>query len=353
MIYTLDNIKRDFVKSLNEVIDFIEFINLSKTQDVEFARKSKYYGPINDSLNEIKEKINDTKDIQYNAIIISLYGSFELAIKEATKAFLKFSINKNFPLANRLSKDYILSVAKTFDRNSISESRNNIKDLNAFLNENDMSKFNSELALLNYQNLKTGNVQKIANSIEINNILEEIKGLEEFEKYIMVREGLSSIEQATYCIKKLTNPFQYVDDLVENRNHIAHRGRAESRFDFKIVKDCVISELKIIVFYYLKRVKEVWYCNCVHNNTDIEELEVSQIYDNKIICFNTKDIVINKNSVILVKNGKNQIKVATINTVRDSVGEIEVSEKNQDISCSLTTTCKNTFSYYLYNPKQN
>lgn len=348
MINTIENIKQDFVKSTDEIVSFMDFIDLCKSQDFFFAKKSKFYKDIMFSIEETKDKIGETKDIQYNAIIISLYGAFELAIKNATNIFIKHCINKGFPFNDKLSKDYILSVIRTFERNTLNENKNIIKNLHLFFNENDLSKFNPELSLNNYQNLRMDVVGKIANTVGIEDLFNEIKISNDFLLYIKDREALSSIEQSKIFVEKSNNVFHYIDDIVADRNMIAHQGRASIRFDHLTIKQYIIREFKIVVNHYIDLLKAKWCQNCVQANMNIKKIDVLQIIDNSIICFNTKETVIDKNSKIIIKNGKNNYKIATIIAIQQNKQSIERAEINQDIGCRLDKRCKPTFSYYMY-----
>lgn len=299
MINTLDKIEQDFIESLDNIVAFIDLIDLIKSKNFDYMKKSKFYKDTDSSFNTIKDFLNNTKIVQYNAIIISLYGAYELSIKKATNTFIKFSVNNEFPLTHKLTKNYLLSVSKTFEKNNAQKNKDIIKDLNSFLNENDMSKFQSELSLNNYQNLKIATVQEISKLIEINNLVNNIKHTLDFEEYIKERENLSSIEQAVN---------------------------------------------------YIYLLKNAWYEECLKQGKNIEELEILKIFNNNIICFNTKNISVSKKNVILVKDGKNRCKFGQILSIQHDNEEIEISLNNQNIGCKLDVTCKDNFKYYIYCP---
>lgn len=350
MINTLDKIEQDFIESLDNIVAFIDLIDLIKSKNFDYMKKSKFYKDTDSSFNTIKDFLNNTKIVQYNAIIISLYGAYELSIKKATNTFIKFSVNNEFPLTHKLTKNYLLSVSKTFEKNNAQKNKDIIKDLNSFLNENDVSKFQSELSLNNYQNLKIATVQEISKLIEINNLVNNIKHTLDFEKYIKERENLSSIEQAVKYIDILNNPFNLIDDIVDSRNRIAHRGFEENMLDNDMLKGVVIKEFKVFVLNYIYLLKNAWYEECLKQGKNIEELEILKIFNNNIICFNTKNISVSKKNVILVKDGKNRCKFGQILSIQHDNEEIEISLNNQNIGCKLDVTCKDNFKYYIYCP---
>lgn len=348
MICTLDRIKQDYIKSINEIFAFIDLIDLCKTQDFSFASKSKYYNAIITLTNPIKERLSTTTDAQYNAIIISLYGSFERTIKEATNTFIKHCINNKFQLASKLSIDYISSTLKALERRSLKENKSIIQDLHYFLNENDITRFNSDLSLHNYQNLRISVISTIASSVEMVNPFNSIKKTDDFLCYIQKRQGLSSKDQAKLYVDRIPNAFLYIDEIVNARNQIAHEGRSDSRYDNNTLKEFVIEEFRIFVCQYIELLKETWYKRCVQNNKMVKEINVLSIYNNQIICFNTGSTLINKKSIIIIKDGKNKCEIATIKQIQHNRNDVDYSELNQDIGCLLNKRCKDTFKYYLY-----
>ncbi len=348
MINTLDKIEQDFIESLDNIVAFIDLIDLIKSKNFDYMKKSKFYTDTNSSFNTIKECLNNTKIVQYNAIIISLYGAYELAIKNATNTFIKFSINNDFPLTSKLTKNYLLSVAKTFERNSSQKNKDIVKDLDLFLNKNDASKFRSEISLNNYQNLKIAIVQQISKLIEINNLINSIKHTLDFEEYIKERENLSSIEQAVNYINILKNPFNHIDDIVDSRNRIAHRGFEENMLDNDMLKSVVIREFKIFVLNYINLLKNAWYEESLRQGKNIEELQIIKIFNNDIICFNSGNLSVGKNNIILIKDGKNRCKFSQILSIQHNNEDIDCSLSNQDIGCKLNAVCKDSFKYYIY-----
>lgn len=166
--------------------------------------------------------------------------------------------------------------------------------------------------------------------------------------YIKDQQALSSEEQARLYVNRVNNAFQYIDEVVANRNLIAHKGHTDNRFDYKTLKEFIIREFTIFVCHYIESLKNNWYKNCIQYNKNIQEVKVSEIFDNKIICFNTNSSIIDKHTKILIKNGKNKCEIASVDSIQHNHQNIEQSDYNQDISCLLDKTCKKTFNYFLY-----
>lgn len=81
MDYFIEVIKR-YKKRLHEIEQYIEFISLQKTLFIEIKDNIK----MTVYANKLKQIINST--VQYNAIIICLYGSFEDFIDEIALEYI-------------------------------------------------------------------------------------------------------------------------------------------------------------------------------------------------------------------------------------------------------------------------
>lgn len=352
MFNTLDKIEKDFLNSLENIVSFMDFVDIIKSLDCEFMKKSKYYNNIKNLFIKLQSKLLDSQVVQYNAIIISLYGAYELAIKNSTNSFIKYCINHKLNLSDNYIKNYLSSVAKSFERNSKKENLNLIEDLNNFLINGDITKFRTDLSLNSKQNLKSSVVQEIANLIGKNSFLNETKYSLAFENYIKNRENFSTLEQTRTYINALKQPYKYIDDIVDSRNRIAHRGyEEEPMLDSNILKQIVFPEFKLFVSSYIKFLKIQWCIQCCTTNTNVLELDVINIFNNNIICFNTKENIVTRDSIIIIKKTKDKWEFASISNIQYNKQDIEISEINQNIGCKLEAPCKPNYKYYLYNSK--
>lgn len=348
MLNTLDKIKNEFSESIDNIITFIDFIEQLKATNYDYMKKSKFYKDIKNLFIEVKNNLSYTKIVQYNAIIISLYGAYELAIKNSTNNFIKFCINNNLNLTENLTKNYLISVSKTFERNSAGENLNLIRDLNDFLNNKETSKFRMDLSLNTNQNLKISAVQQIASLVDMKDFLNSAKHSCEFEAYIKERQGFLTIEEAKQYIDTVKNPFQYIDETVESRNRIAHKGYEETMLDNDMIKNFIIKEFKIFVFSYIELLKIQWCKLYLENNTNKNELQIIKIFNNSIICFNTQEFIIDKNTSIIIKDSKGNYKLGKILSMQKDNQDISISTRNENIGCKLDITCKPNYEYYIY-----
>ena len=170
----------------------------------------------------------------------------------------------------------------------------------------------------------------------------------EFEDYIKERQGFLTIEEAKQYIDTVKNPFQYIDETVESRNRIAHKGYEETILDNGTIKKFIIKEFKIFVFSYIDLLKIQWCKLCLENNININELRIINIFNNSIICFNTKDYIIDKNTAVIVKDSQGNYNLGKILSIQNEHQDISVSTRNQDIGCNLDITCKANYKYYIY-----
>ncbi len=343
MIGTLEEIERSFNSSLDSILTYIDMFERTLALDFSQMKKSKFYSNLNLKKNEINTSLSLTKNVQYNAIIISLYGAFELTIKKAVNAYIFKCISSNRDVASNFKKNYLLSVAKSFERNNEITNNNLLASLNKLFNYNDATGFNEDYSLNNVQNVKTNVIQEVASLIGINDILTTIKQADEFVEFIMSRERFENKEQAQEYLNTINNPFSHIDEIVDRRNKIAHEGREENMLAKSIIKESYIPEFKVFIHIYIKLIKIKWLeFECCESN----KLSIIKIFDGKVICFNTGNRIIKGNDIILIKMGSD-LKIANIVSMQFNNANIDISETHQDIGCKLDKKCKPNYEYFI------
>lgn len=339
MLNTLDEINCEFNKSMDKVVAFINFIDMIK-------KNSDLYIKENSNFMTVIDKLHETTTVQYNAIIISIYGAYELAIKNSTNQFIKFCINNNLGLSENLVKNYLSSVSKNFERNTRDDNLELIEGLYRFFIQNDITKFRDDLSLNATQNLKISVVEKIANLINISNFTNNAKSNIEFKKYVMTNEGLTNLKEATKYINQLQKPFQFLDDIVDSRNRIAHRGFEANMFDNDTLKKSIIG-FRIFIKIYVDSIKSLYgEILFKERKSNLHELHIIKICKNRIICFNTKEFLIDKKTHLLIKT-KEDFVIANICCIESNNNQINRSSKNQNIGCELDAVCKKNYDYYI------
>ena len=149
MLVELENIHNEFDFSIGRVKKYIDTYVSINGINIDFMRNSKFYKKVKNQLDELKIRFAETKIEKYNAIIISLYGCFELVIKKATKAMIRHMLNKSIGEIEELKKENLSSVVKALERSDSKASL--IKGLYLLYCQNDISGYNYELSLNSFQ----------------------------------------------------------------------------------------------------------------------------------------------------------------------------------------------------------
>ncbi len=348
MLNELENLKKELLSSIKKVEHYIEAIDNVKEFNVDYMKHSKHFRRTKDLVKRHQDLFSETRTVQYNAIIISLYGCYELIIKKATKIYIRFLLDNNIvSVSEKLKKDNLNSVVRMIERADNDKKCEYIKSLDLLYNQNDMSGYNYDLALVSYQNFKVSVVYNMSNQIFGINFQQILKQHPKFVEYIMQEQKFPDIPATEKFINSKANLFTEIDNLVESRNRIAHEGYEANMWSNDYIKTSIIPKLTLFVSLYLQMLQVEMLKHYKLQNKLNQIFLIHPVIKHNIICFNTNQLKITKDSYILIEKNNNSY-VGKILNIEYNNTRIEKADENQNIGCEINLKVKDSDVFFIY-----
>lgn len=285
----MNNILSEFIIEMDLLKLYIEFQNESYRNQSKIERlkaKSKY-----DILTTAK-----IKQFDFNSHIISIYGAFEHFIEQIFSKYLKdiSLISKSFdtlPIEiqnNNLTKT--LDILKQLDnrKNKNLKPEKLIEILHNNINLNAPT-LNIEAFKNHNANFRIATIDNYFAEIGIKNLSSLIRQYEPLKKYL--EDSITD-----YSSKKSNIIFQILEIICDLRNDIAHGVQSIQLINKNILFE-YIEFIKIFAITLCEFISDV-YLNNVFSTLN-EEIEILNVFNNNILCFNTKGQVISKDTIII------------------------------------------------------
>lgn len=360
-IYNCLNI---FNAQIKEILIYLEMLELQKVfvgQGDEIRNENSC---ILDFVSKLKRTINSP--IQYNALIISIYGSFEGFIDNLGSKYIEqiCSVTNTVELlpANLIKKheckvgEYLLNpnrykrfdltiekVVKNFyqlfnKENSIAF-RDNICFLTTHsgnMNIKQVFEFSKELGII------------INNKVFISNV--------RFCKYCNDKFLISNEQMKEFANRAIEgNPlYSPLNQLIEERNKVAHGWTEDERLSYTFIREEIINYLivfaEVLTEIYMENLADYLYSkkrNCKKLATPIN------VIDDHILCLNTGNNLFKVGDWILAvsddKKRKILLRIDSLHINNNSVNEIK--QKNIDIGIGFEKrsdkNIKENMVYYI------
>lgn len=324
-MYDFEEIINQYIKRLEEIKKHIEFISLQKDLYNEIKKKSnmQLYS------SKLGEIINST--VQYNSIIICLYGCFEEFIGSIAVEYIS-SINelctsyKDLPKSLRnkhMSKvgDFLSNPQRYKGYGLTVEEC--IKNIYMSIYSAEERTLNTELLISHGGNLKVDKIYDLFRDLGIKDLKTELE-----TKINKVKLKL-------------------LDDLIDQRNVISHSWEVDQRFAFIKIKDEIISLLVELG----KTLKEVLLDKIFLFIELKEGLErfgrPIKVINNRILCINSKNSYLRiGDSILLCKGNGKKIRVEVLELRVDGVNKSKIEEKNIDVGIKVNKNIKENWTYY-------
>ena len=324
-MYDFEEIINQYIKRLEEIKKHIEFISLQKDLYNEIKKKSnmQLYS------SKLGEIINST--VQYNSIIICLYGCFEEFIDSIAVEYIS-SINelctsyKDLPKSLRnkhMSKvgDFLSNPQRYKGYGLTVEEC--IKNIYMSIYSAEERTLNTELLISHGGNLKVDKIYDLFIDLGIKDLKTELE-----TKINKVKLKL-------------------LDDLIDQRNVISHSWEVDQRFAFIKIKDEIISLLVELG----KTLKEVLLDKIFLFIELKEGLErfgrPIKVINNRILCINSKNSYLRiGDSILLCKGNGKKIRVEVLELRVDGVNKSKIEEKNIDVGIKVNKNIKENWTYY-------
>lgn len=344
----------------------------------ELRNKKKLYKFL-ESENKLKEfkllEDKETQKIEYNAVIISLYGNFENFIDNILKEYL-FEISKKIneyeKLPEKLRKknefktgEFISNPQryKNFGLKNNEVIKNLYKCLNYDIKKGDKNYIlNNKLIISHGGNLRGEEIMSLMNEIGMEGHRLEIQKNEELIEHIEITQGndIENIEDLKLrysnkiedlkprYINNKKEIFKYLDELVEKRNQVAH-GWVEDRLSYEYIDSRMVKYLEKLGSIITDIINKNFYLFLRQNDKMKKFDSPIEVYKNSILCINSLDSRLKKGGYIFSENNdkKSEFKIHKIKKIEIKGKECsEVSKENIDIGIEITGKIKKEWNYF-------
>lgn len=324
-MYDFDEIINQYIKRLEEIKKHIEFISLQKDLYIKIKDKADM-GLYSSKLGEI---INST--VQYNSIIICLYGCFEEFIDSIALEYIRV-INglctSYEDLPENLRKKHMLKVGDFLSNPqrykgyelTVEEC---IKNIYMSIYSSEERTLNTELLISHAGNLKVDKVYDLFRDLGIKDLKSEFEN----------RINKVKLKQ--------------LDDLIDQRNVISHSWEVDQRFSFIKIKDEIISLLIKLgktlnailldeIFLFIDE-KDGFECFG----------DPIKVVNNRILCIDSKNSFLKVgDSILLCKGDGKKIRLEVLELHDDGINISKVERKNIKIGIKVNKNIKKYWKYY-------
>lgn len=324
-MYDFEEIINQYIKRLEEIKKHIEFISLQKDLYNEIKEKSnmELYS------SKLGKIINST--VQYNSIIICLYGCFEEFIDSIAAEYIRV-INelctsyKDLPKSLRnkhmIKVGDFLSNPQRYKGYELTVEEC-IKNIYMSIYSEEERTLNTELLITHGGNLKVDKIYDLFRDLGIKDLKTELE-----TKINKVRLKL-------------------LDDLIDQRNVISHSWEVDQRFAFIKIKDDIISLLVELG----KTLKEILLDKIflfIEFKEGFECFEKPiKVINNRILCINSKKSHLRiGDSILLCKDNGKKIRVEVLELRVDGVNKSKIEEENIAIGIKVNKNIKENWTYY-------
>lgn len=243
--------------------------------------------------------ISKIKQFDFNSHIISIYGAYEHFIEQLITKYLEeiCAITTNFnSLPEEIQKNNLnktLEILKQLDyrKNKNLRPEKLIEILHKNLNENS-SVLNLDAFKNHSANFRISVLDNYFTEIGIKNISSLVRQYEPLKSYLE-----NSISD--FSSKKSVIIFQIIEHICDLRNDIAH-GVNNIQLVNKTILFDYIDFMKIFAESLYELVNSNYLSKIYELNNN--EIEIINVFNKEILCFNTKGKIINKQTKILVKS---------------------------------------------------
>lgn len=340
----MDNLRfyyEEFDKQLQEIEMFIQSIELQKDMISELdTGKNKFTNEIDKTLqySEIIKQVVESP-IQYNAVIISIYGCFEQYIDNVFSNYcikIYDSIDDYEKLPEKLKEKHIkklgdfLANPQRYKNYELSVNQAIENAFVAFNNPKTGLANNQKLLLSHGANLKIDQITELANDLGINSLEKSIVRHYLFKSYHIYQGDYSDETYTRLMTQDTRRLFEILDKLVEERNNVAH-GWVENRIRLSDIASKFIGYMRclteVINDILLKSIVELEY-----KHAKLYSLgKPIKVFNHHIICINNGKVKLNKGDYLVAVKGET-IKVLLIESLQiDSMGVEKLTELNVDV----------------------
>lgn len=314
----------------------------SSFEELELNKNQKHL------LNYIKS--SQGKTIQYNAVIISLYGCFENYIDSIFSRYIDivFANTHDYDslppkIADKYRKkiaDYLVAPHHFYGFDySINDV---IGNFHKILNSNFENSVCKKFLLMHSGNLKMEQLSDFARDMGIANIKNEIFDHSLMKSFLIDALG---IEESAYAVMRSNTSSdlsKYLDTLVQQRNDVAHGWVETNRISAYDLRNYYIPYIKVLAEVILRILLCEVYGNYLHSEDSLlfNKTPIA-VYNDQILCLHINGQVILKGNYILYKSDK-KINCGKIESIEINKKTVDYVNTECNVGLKLDSRIKNT-----------
>ncbi len=301
------------------------------------------------------EIYNKTKYLTYNSVIVSLYGIFESSFKLLVERYLD-CLNKNIDSLKCKKDIFINSVESELkyikDSSKYYDIGTNVSDLKekicVSLIENKIYSINSKSILINLMNSKTEKIINFCTSILcIDNFLKKLHEQSYVVDYFSIKNNIPINDDYDNRIElsknSLENCCTLIDEIVDQRNFIAHKGMVDNRIDLGIINEDYIPLFEM----FLIGVSEVFMTEIASHYTKLINLEIVDSYNHSIVGFKIDSCNITPGELIFVNTGNHGCYLNRINSIELEKKKVDCTDKNGEYGVKFDSYVSKNSKYFV------
>lgn len=337
----MNSILSDFQNEMELLKFYIDFQNKS------YKNQSKLEKNVpNSVLNTLT--VSKIKQFDFNSHIISIYGAYEHFVEQLLIKYLNeicLIINSYDLLPKEIQKNNLNKTIEIIKQLEYRKNRNIkpekvIEILHRNINEN--SSIINITAFKNHTaNFRISVVDNYFSEIGIKSTSSLVRQYEPLKSYL--KNTISD-----YSSKKSSIVFQPLEHICDLRNDIAH-GVNNIQLINKTILFEYIDFMKTYSTALFELINDNYLGKIFEQNND--EIEVINVFNSQILCFETKGRLINRKSKILVKSENHfpNVYITNITDIQKNKKSIDNTDldKNVEIGIMLDKKIKDTMNFKL------
>lgn len=353
-----------FQKNLEQIESYINCIETQKDVINELSCSL-----IESSLDNKFEKTNEYKEqlikivnspVQYNAVIISLYGSFEELIDNIFKKYIEvifLSVENYNMLPDKMKHKHIMKTGEFLTnsqrfQNYELTSKTVVENLYNCMNNLKGAKLSEELILSHGGNLRIGQILELMRDFGITSPLDRILLSSEYISFFSNKHEIDNGEAKILIGEKKKCDFEILfselKQLVEERNNVAHGWRIDNRIAYSVIKSDIIVFLRC----FSSIIEKIIFEECYLFLNKIGKLhrfdEAIEVYNGNILCINNLQAKLKRGEFIFAQNNNKFQSLEILNLrIGNETYEI-IDEQNIDVGIKVGDRIKKNWRFYYW-----
>lgn len=356
---------QSFQGNSDEIIAYIKCLEIQKDVLCELSQEDNdnkivvedYFTKTAEYEKNLTKVVNSP--VQYNAVIISLYGCFEAFIDKTFTRYIEllFRSADNYEMLPEKMKDKHLKRTGDFLLNSQRylnygmTSQEAVKNLFECMEDFKSAKLNLQLILSHGGNLRITQVVELMTDLGIVNALHKILNSNPYIQFYADKYGIDTDSAIVRINEKNklehSNLFEELDTLVEQRNNVAH-GWVENRLTYNTIQSEIICFLNCLGNIIEQILIEEYYTFLYNNGKLIKFSAPKAVIDNHILCINNSQALLKTGNYIFAECNK---KIYCLEILELKIGSKffeEITDNDIDVGINVNGHIKKNWNYYYY-----